>query len=165
MHRFEGEPESNVIHDDAELNVLLQRLGKSQGLVDEIVQAEPEHRVTVQDIAEATGLTAEYVEKELQLMLAEQREAKLSRVLRELEEPLYRVERTDVVQPNKVDAVFRTRTVQMLMDRAKQMPLPQRPKFVDQPSKLGQLLGMTLVWLVVSAGGIAILVSILKLLR
>ncbi len=162
MQNFGEEQPEKVIQTDADLHELLQRLGRSQGLLDQIV-IEPRQSITVEDVAEATGLSPQVVADELKEMISERREACLSDVLRELESPRYRVERPDTARVDRLDAVFRTRTVQTLMERAKEKTLPHRPKVVEKTPYWVHVLGMAIVWLVVTAAAIGLLRAIFKM--
>lgn len=163
MQNFEEPSSKKVINDDAELHDLLQRLGNSQGLVDQI-EFEPQHVITVEDVAEATGLSPKLVADELMAILNERREASISDVLRELEAPTYRVERPDVVRPDRLDAVFRTRSVQALMDRAKEKQLPHRPNVEEKTPYWVHVVGMSIVWLVVTVAAVALLRAVFRML-
>ena len=143
--------DDRTIHDDQELRELLDRLHASQGLVDEVHAASPEEKVTVEDIAEALGMHPEDVARELARLHQEHREARLHGALKELEEPLYRVERPAVSGGDKLDPIFRLRSVQMLMDRNKETELLRRPVVKERESKASHWVGMLVVWLVVLA--------------
>ncbi|MBX7134612.1 MAG: hypothetical protein K1X67_18235 [Fimbriimonadaceae bacterium] len=79
-----------------ELIPLLERLHDPHA-VPEVIQEE---QVTVQDVAEATGLPINEVLDALAKVRDENHEARLAAKLRELEEPMYRVERPG---PSPVD--------------------------------------------------------------
>jgi len=148
LMRHEFEPEKPTIHDDQELLELLRRLDASKGLVEEITHHD-HMPITVEDIAEACDLDPDFVAHELRKLHAEHREAKLMGAIKELEEPLYRVERPDTVKPDSLDPIFRLRSVQMLMDRHKEQNLPRRATKHTPESKASQYVGMLIVGLVV----------------
>ncbi|MDX2065149.1 MAG: hypothetical protein SFX74_05350 [Fimbriimonadaceae bacterium] len=129
----------------------MQRLGEPR--------PEPEMRdiVTVEDIAEALDLPVETVAAELERMHTEDREARLVGVLRELEEPLYRVERPAVTPAETVNPLHRLRSVQTLIERARPVPLVRRAMTVDADERFGQQLGRW-VLLIFAALFIALLV-------
>lgn len=80
----EQNPASDVVQED-ELLPLIDRLYEQQFKSE----LDVSHSVTVASVGEATGMSVEDVVAALTAL----REERLSRVLRELEEPLFRVER------------------------------------------------------------------------
>ncbi len=117
------------IQNDAELRMLIERLETTTNHHIELLDNKIEHPIiTVEDVAEATGFDPKFVEQELRKMHNELREARLVGVLRELEEPLYRVERPSINTDSKSDPIFRLKTVRKLMDRHNEAPVLSRRK-------------------------------------
>lgn len=108
--------------------------------------------MTVEDVAEALHLDSEYVARELEALYEEHKEARLAGVIRELEEPLYRVERTGHTPPDPLgNPLFKLRSVQILAERSKARPvLPRRKETVHSSERLGQIVShATLILLLV----------------
>ena len=85
--------EENLLREIPDLETLHELLTR----LNDVQNVEPALRteqITVEDIAEALNLDADYVATELDTILEEHRSARLAGVLREMEEPLFRVERT-----------------------------------------------------------------------
>lgn len=131
-HEFSDEDQ--ILRSDEELYALLKRLEP-----DRIEPIDDHHRdghYHADDIAEALGISVEDVLRELQELRSEHRTAKLAGVLKELEEPLYRVERPSSTNEPKVDAVMRTRAARLLADRIQdKIQLPRRRAVEDQDEK------------------------------
>jgi len=87
----EHSPAPDIVRED-ELLPLIDRLYEQQFKSE----LEVDHTVTVDSVVEATGMSVNDVVAALTAL----REERLSRVLRELEEPLFRVERAS---PNNAD--------------------------------------------------------------
>ncbi len=82
---------------EEELRALLFRL---HGDPEPVEREIPESQVTIDAICEATGLSVLEVERALQEVRTEDREAELARRIRELEEPTFRVERPGHAAPD-----------------------------------------------------------------
>lgn len=116
------EPNPREIVTEDELRSLLLRL---DGLGAS--ETSGEGPITVEDVAEALDMDPQHVARELAAMHQERAEARLSQAMRELEEPLYRVERPATTQPHLTDPIFRLRSVRALMERNAGRPrLPRR---------------------------------------
>ena len=121
--------EEGEIADPIVLHELLARLNDPD---DERILSRPEV-ITVEDVAEALHLDPDYVAAELRAIYEEHRLARLSGVIRELEEPLYRVERPGHnVLDSSNNPLYKLRSVQILADRNKETELPRRPKHSEQ---------------------------------
>ena len=114
------------ITDSTILHELLARLNDPD---DERILSRPEV-ITVEDVAEALHLDPDFVAEELQAIYEEHRLARLSGVIRELEEPLYRVERPGHSILDQTDnPLYKLRSVQILSERNRgQDVLPRRKK-------------------------------------
>lgn len=125
------EPNPREIASEDELRALLLRL---DGLG---VQTSPsERKITVEDVAEALDMDPEHVARELERLHQEQLEARLSQTMRELEEPLYRVERPATTHSPTSDPIFRLRSVRALMERNAEKPqLPRRVLEGDEQAR------------------------------
>lgn len=97
MTRHEHESENSLTKD--EVRAVIIALHERMGLSDPVEEAQAADEVTVTDIAEAVGLSTSDVENALRRIRGS-REAELAKVLRELEEPLYRVERPGFAPPD-----------------------------------------------------------------
>lgn len=80
-----------------ELAELLRRLDCLEGAL------KPDDSVTVRDVVELTGKSLHEVEEALAKLREEDHRARLATVLRELEAPLYSVERPGFVKDNLAD--------------------------------------------------------------
>ncbi|MBS1701551.1 MAG: hypothetical protein JST12_07815 [Armatimonadetes bacterium] len=106
--------------------------------------------VTVEDVAEALHLDPHYVAAELERIHEEHREARLAGTLRELEEPLYRVERTGHTPPDPLgNPLMKMRSVQLLAERSKSKPvLARREETPTFSEKFGHLIGYAMLILI-----------------
>lgn len=132
------------IPDTETLQNLLARLND----IDDWNPITRSEKVTVEDVAEALHLDPEFVAQELEALHKEHREARLAGVIRELEEPLYRVERTGHAPIDPLgNPLFKLRSVQILVEKNKVKPfLPRREQKMDRSERIGQVLGhMTLI--------------------
>ncbi len=106
--------EDNVLRevpDPETLQELLSRLNE----VEHYTPVSRTDRITVEDIAETLNLNPDHVPRELGAILEDHREARLAGLIRELEEPLYRVLRTGhQVHDPLSNPLFKLRSVQML---------------------------------------------------
>lgn len=97
-------PDHDRLRDDwvsmQELRAVLQVLDADADAP--AVQDVPDDHVSIEAIAEATGLTIRAVELALEEVRRCDQEAELARRIRELEEPLYRVERPGHPPPDPV---------------------------------------------------------------
>ncbi len=127
MHESHPEGESllarNLVSPD-ELRDVLQRLsGVDQGEIP-----HPDGYVTAEAIAEATGYTVESIQEILDHLRDQDRQAELARRLRELEEPIYRVERPGIPPNDPLSTYNPMRRTQMMSDLLDSLPHPDRPK-------------------------------------
>jgi hypothetical protein len=149
-HRLNSEDVSPLVH-----RLQDRRLGEPKS-----TPSAPADVVTVEDVAEALELSVADVAAELERMHREDREARLVGVLRELEEPRYRVERPAVVPAEATNPLHRLRSVQTLMERVSPTPLVRRAPTVDPDERFGQrlgrwvLLGLAVLALALMAWGI-----------
>ena len=146
MRNQNEENQLREIPDFDTLHELLSRL-------NEVEQFNPVTRtenVTVEDIAEALNLDPEHVARELELILTKHREARYSAVLRELEEPLYRVERTGHTPPDPLgNPLYKLRSVQILAERNREKPIFPRRKIEETKSdKVSASVGSVMIILV-----------------
>lgn len=157
-YRFERE--ANVVHDAEELRELLARL---HGEDSELPRRT--EKVTIYDVAEALGATPESVAEALDQIHQEHHEARIATVLRELEEPLYRVERASPINTDPLgpgNPLYRLKSVQTLaaMNR-KKVDLEDSPaKESKQASHYvgnGILIAMAIVLVVVLIKAIVII--------
>ncbi len=120
---------AEVISDLETLRELIARLNET----DHWKPVNRPEQVTVEDVAEALQLDPNFVAAELHAIYEEHRDARLAGVLRELEEPLYRVERTANQDLSPLDSpLFKLRSVKILSERnAKKIELPRREKVED----------------------------------
>lgn len=141
QHEFE--PEARAIESDAELHALLERLHAAQQLLDEPPSPhEEDHRVHVEDVAEALDLPVETVLEALTKLRSESHEARIAAAIRDLEEPLYRVERPSTDATPKSDPILRSRSAQQLASKLNlTVPLPRRKLALDAEEKHGRWLG------------------------
>ncbi len=133
QHRLHEVPDIETLHE------LLRRL-------NEVEPYEPVSRtekITVEDIAEALNLDPNHVANELETILEEHRDARLAGVIRELEEPLYRVERMGhSVQSELDNPIFKLRSVKILTEKNRLKPeLPRRTIKESHSDKMGHLIG------------------------
>lgn len=131
-HSFSGgERRHDEAIDPEELGVLLDRLHE----VDEVPEG-PDHHATVAAVCEATGQSFNRVWEVLEQIRREDMEARLSQRLREMEEPLYRVERPgfDRDPLSRHTASGRERTFNSLLDK---LPKPGEENKVPPKSKHG----------------------------
>lgn len=128
--------QSGELHPDEsieaeELRALLERLHAPAPPVE-----QPDHYATVTAVCEATGHTAEEVWRVLEKLREEDMEARLAQRLREVEEPLYRVERPGKSEDPLSSATLmgRRRMFNSILDT-----VPRTPgKAVKRPLKLGE---------------------------
>lgn len=141
-----------VVSDPETLHELLARLNDPD---DRRILSRPEE-ITVEDIAEALGLDPNYVAKELEEIYEEHRIAKLSGVLRELEEPLYRVERPGhSVEPSGENPFSKMRSVQILAERNKSKPVVPRRVETGRDEMVAKWIGYFVL------GGMTLMTAIL----
>jgi hypothetical protein len=143
---MENHHEESVLREIPDLDTLHELLAR----LNEVETYEPVSRtdkITVEDIAEALHLDPDYVAQELEDILAEHRSARLSEALRELEEPLYRVERTGHTPHDPLgNPLYKLRSVQLLAERSKVQPsLPRRQFQETKSDKFGQLIGRLMI--------------------
>lgn len=158
MESHHEETQLREIPDIEILHELLSRL-------NEVEQFKPVTRtenITVEDVAEALHLDPDHVAQELEAILTEHREARISGLLLELEEPLYRVERTGHTPHDPLgNPLFKLRSVQILAERNRERPaLPRRKLQETTSDRLGHHVGRFMVLLMAvlfSALGIKVL--------
>jgi len=119
--------------------------------------------VTVEDVAEALGLEPNFVAAELADMRRQDIEARLVGVMRELEEPLYRVERTSPELRRDANPLLKLRSVRELMERNRpQLELPRRPKQSAYELRREREQSQRTLFILI---GIAVLIVLIGLLR
>lgn len=145
--KHQTNPEEHILGSDEEARALIKRLDNLHREMDTYPEC-PNNHITVEDIAEALHLPVDHVLGELNRMRAEDSQAHFNQVLRELEEPLHRVERPGTAQSDRLDPIFRTKTVTQLMERAQQKELPRRKVVVnDSENEFGHKLGRFMIFL------------------
>ena len=152
-------PDLDTLHE------LLARLNE----VEHFRPVTRTEHITVEDVAEALGLDADFVERELAVILEEHRNARLAGALRELEEPLYRVERTGHAAHDPLEnPIMKLRSVQILAERNQAKPVfPRRALEESKADKVSGQIGKVLIgfvvgWLVVLCGKAIIVVLLSK---
>lgn len=137
---------STRISDPVVLNALIHRLSH----VEPQAQAHAE-TVCVSDVAEALGKTPAEVARELESILRELARERVITALREIEEPLYRVERPGHGSTiEHQDPLMRIRTVQELTERATPHPEPT-PVKLTPPTLADKWVGIVIAGAVVGA--------------
>ena len=149
IDRMESRNEESVLREIPDLDTLHELLAR----LNEAEHFQPVSRsenITVEDVAEALHLDPDHVANELEMILTEHREARITGVLRELEEPLYRVERTGHTAPDPLgNPLFKLRSVQILAERNRDKSvLPRRKVQETNSDKLGQHVGRFMVLLI-----------------
>lgn len=150
------------LESDGELRDLLIRLENFSADGDSFSER---HRdvVTVEDVAEALGLEPNFVAAELADMRRQDIEARLVGVMRELEEPLYRVERTSPELRRDANPLLKLRSVRELMERNRpQLELPRRPKQSAEELRREREQSQRTLFILI---GIAVLIVLIGLLR
>ena len=146
-----SESGSRPITDPAVLTELVRRLGNVE---PRRTSSDPDH-VCVTDVAEALGVTSAEVSRELDRIQDERHRERVSVALREIEEPLYRVERpghgpTVAHQ----DPLMRIRTVRDLSARHTETSQPNKPverKSPDRATKISAFFANVILLLVVGS--------------
>lgn len=115
-----------------ELRTLLERLGE--------VDLEPpgSEEPTVEDVAEALGHEPQFIENMLREQRAIDRESRISEALREMEEPLYRVERPGLNQSDPMsrhNPIHRQRVITTILDHLPRADHPKRRQKVTEDTK------------------------------
>jgi hypothetical protein len=107
---------------------------------------------TVDDVAEVLNMPVETVIRHLMEMRAKDREARLSGILRELEEPTHRVERPSTSAMPTGDPIFRTRAVQELMARQEEETpvIPRRKYFEDRETRQEMVMGRIILYVLMA---------------
>ncbi len=162
MSEYRFEREADIVHDGEELRELLARLHGEEDAVSRRTE-----KVTIHDVAEALGLTPESVAEALDQIHEEHHEARVASILRELEEPLYRVERASPINADPLgpgNPLFRLRSVQTLaaMNRKKvELEDVQKPAPASASHYVGNtiLILMAVVLLVVLAKALLMILS------
>lgn len=150
------------LESDIELRDLLVRLENFSADGDSFSER---HRdvVTVEDVAEALGLEPNFVAAELADMRRQDIEARLVGVMRELEEPMYRVERTSPELRRDANPLLKLRSVRELMERNRpQLELPRRPKQSAEELRREREQSQRTLFILI---GIAVLIVLIGLLR
>lgn len=141
--REEFEPAAHGSSDsqfvsESELRMLLLELHE-----EGCTLRERDDEATVEAVAEATGHSADHVANVLQTIRTEDYEARLSRRLRELEEPLHRVERPGHAPPDPMASYFKLNpgeSLSPLLDRLKKTGRQPVKKSVKTPPTQSDLL-------------------------
>ncbi|MBS1710814.1 MAG: hypothetical protein JSS71_03695 [Armatimonadetes bacterium] len=148
---FDGTEETldSPVVSDAELQAVLQAIAK-EDLGEPAHQASPyDDWATVDSICEVTGRSRAEIEGIVLALRREDLAARISGRLRELEEPLYRVERPGHHPPSSVEHILRDRQVKTILDKMGQPLIPKRVKS-DQElrnEKSSDLLGRIIAYL------------------
>lgn len=144
------EPTPSVVTDEAELAELIDRLHRQTDNWTEPVATRTDH-ITVEDIAEALDLDPLEVAKVLKEIHEEHEYARVAGALREMEEPLYRVERPGHAEQDSLNnPVYRLRSVQILTERiAKPTVLHRRTETNKDSERLGNAIGKGVLILLV----------------
>lgn len=165
MESHQSENRLTEIPDSDTLHELLARLNE----LDSFKPVSRTENITVEDVAEALHLDPDYVTSELEAIFEEHRNARLAGVLRELEEPLYRVERTGhAVHDPLGNPLYKLRSVQILAERNREKAILPRRKLEDPKSEqLSNLVGKFMIYLmaglmVVLAGKTIIMMLLAK---
>jgi hypothetical protein len=161
---MESQNEENVLREIPDLSTLhelLARLNETQEF-NPITRTE---QITVEDIAETLDLDPEYVAQQLEDILEEHRQARISGVLRELEEPLYRVERTGHTPPDPLgNPLFKLRSVQLLVERSKLRPvLPRRKTEEASTDQIGSIVAKIMMIIVFTLIAITLISAFVQL--
>lgn len=110
-------------HDEVseqELKPLLHELHEQGSWISQLEPEGSDDEVTVAAVADATGLPVAYVQAALDRLRESDSVTRLSRAVKELEEPLYRVERPGLSQVDPLDRHFRQKyPVEAESDKAK----------------------------------------------
>jgi hypothetical protein len=135
--------------------------GELRELLERLEEIEPRRElfsesVTIAAVAEVTGEAPERLAKMLDRIRREDYEARLSTMLRELEEPLYRVERAGVQPKTTITEAYlaRSRTFDTLLDR---LPTVDRQALLPRKEKPGPVERASVWASIVMLGSIAIL--------
>lgn len=139
-HRFEEQ--GREVTDTSELVELINRLQDDTHRLNQPVVSRSD-KVTVEDVAEALDLDPEEVARVLKEIHEEHEYARVAGALRELEEPLYRVERPGhSANDSFANPLYKLRSIQMLTERvAKPTVLYRRTKEDIQHEKMGAAIG------------------------
>lgn len=124
-HRFDDRAGETKI-DPAELRALLERLEP----IDEVdrTMAEFDDTVTVSAVCEATGVEAHVVIDILAEVRERVAEARLVQTIRELEEPLFRVERPGHAAPDATRNLPPLHRAQLFTDLMEDVVRTRKPK-------------------------------------
>jgi DNA-binding transcriptional ArsR family regulator len=155
---MEHHHEENVLREVPDLDTLQELLSR----LNEVEHYKPVSRsekITVEDIAEALNLDANHVARELEAILEEHRDARLAGVIRELEEPLYRVERAGhQVHDPLGNPLFKLRSVKLLTDKNREKSaLPRRELKETDSDRLGHWIGKFMIILMFSLMAILVI--------
>ncbi len=155
---MENHHEENVLREVPDLETLQELLCR----LNEVEHFKPGSRsekITVEDIAEALNLDADHVARELEAILEDHREARLAGVIRELDEPLYRVERTGhQVHDPLGNPLYKLRSVQILTEKNRvKAELPRRELKETDSDRLGHWIGKFMIILMFSLMAILVI--------
>lgn len=153
MHRFGPEQSKRESIAPEELHALLHRLHADE--YEQALEDGPDDHATVSAVCEVTGHSPQRVLQILEDIRREDRESRVAERLREIEEPLYRVERpgADTDPLNKPTFANRQRVFQSILDT---VPRPEgkikvnRKEQVTAQDKLSSWIGMIVVLLVLA---------------
>lgn len=146
------------IESDEELRLLLERLHRADSLEEEAERYHQLGKITVEDVAEAVGMHPDVVAQELDSMHQEWMESKVAGVLRELEEPLYRVERPGTEIKSGLDSpLLRMKSVQTLASKLREDRTIDRKRIDHSPSKQDRLIANVIL------GGFGLLFGLLAI--
>lgn len=137
-HEFEEERDTVT---PLELTALLSELHEPDSWMGE----EDDDHVTVSAVAEATGRSETEIQELLERLREEDKEIRLSRALREMEEPLYRVERPGPTPHDPLAAHFRLRPGQSLSPLLDSLAKKRRVRKVVE-DKSSELVGRIILY-------------------
>lgn len=143
---MENHHEENVLREVPDLETLQELLSRLNE-VEHYTPVSRTDKITVEDIAEALNLNPEHVARELEAILEDHRDARLAGVIRELEEPLYRVERAGhQVHDPLGNPLYKLRSVQMLTEKNRaKTELPRRELEETDSDRLGHWIGKFMI--------------------
>jgi hypothetical protein len=156
-HRFEDTAESGLT--PAQVRLVLEELHARMGLHDERTPDRDVDGAMIADIAEATGLSIPTVCEAVEAVQRGDREAEVSRVLRELEEPTFRVERPGHAAHDPLSRHFpwaSKKITSSILDDVRQVDKPRRVIVERKEQPHEKALNWLTVGLVVLVAGISI---------
>lgn len=154
-HEFQEEPDTVT---SLELTALLHELHEP----DSWLSDQDDDNVTVSAVAEATGHSETEIQELLERLREEDKEIRLSRALREMEEPLYRVERPGPTPHDPLAAHFRLRPGQSLSPLLDGLAKKRRVRKVVE-DKSSELVGRIILYVFAGLFLVLCLAALLRL--